>query len=65
MRRLFTKRQKKIMQLYSGNFCQQCGVKLPKNFHGDHIKPFSKGGQTVNINGQALCGSCNCKKGNQ
>lgn len=63
MKRLFTKRQKKIMTLVSGNKCMQCEVKLDKNFHGDHIKPFSNGGKTILKNAQSLCPSCNLSKG--
>lgn len=63
-KRLFTKRQKKILKLVSGNFCQACGEKLSKNFHADHILPYSKGGKTILKNAQALCVKCNLKKSN-
>ena len=33
--------------------------------HGDHIVPWSLGGPTTTSNLQALCGSCNLRKGNQ
>lgn len=51
------------MAIVSGGCCNECGVRLPKNFHGDHRIPFSKGGATTLINGQPLCPSCNIKKG--
>ena len=63
MRRAFSKRQKKILALISGNMCQKCNLNLNKDFHGDHIQPYSKGGKTTLINGQALCSTCNLKKG--
>ena len=39
--------------------------KLSKIFHGDHIIPFSKNGKTIIKNGQALCPTCNLKKGSR
>jgi superfamily II DNA or RNA helicase len=33
--------------------------------HGDHIKPWTAGGLTVLENCQALCGSCNLRKGSR
>ena len=33
--------------------------------HGDHIVPWSRGGTTTSDNLQALCGSCNLRKGSQ
>ncbi len=62
-KRLFTPRQKKILKMISGNFCQSCGKKLNGKFHADHIVPYSKGGKTILKNAQALCESCNLKKG--
>ncbi len=49
--------------MISGNYCQKCRKKLDRNFHADHIVPFSKGGKTILKNAQALCSSCNLKKG--
>ena len=65
MKRQFSKRQKKIMALASGNKCENCGVSLNKSYHGDHVKPFSKQGKTILNNGQALCADCNIQKGNK
>ena len=65
MKRFFTARQKKILALVSGNKCKICGEDLNKNFEGDHIHSYSKGGKTLLPNGQALCLPCNRKKGNK
>jgi superfamily II DNA or RNA helicase len=51
--------------MLAGGQCKSCGVRLKKDFHGDHIVPFSKGGETTIRNGQALCSKCNLKKGNR
>jgi len=62
-KRRFSKREKRIFLLLSGNMCKKCGVILNNNFHADHIKPFSKKGRTILNNGQALCAKCNLEKG--
>lgn len=50
----------------AGYKCRNCGTCLKLNQpHIDHIVPFSKGGDTVLINLQALCSDCNLKKGNR
>ena len=64
-KRFFSKRQKKILNLMSGNLCKKCGVHLKGKFHADHKKAFSKGGKTILNNGQALCETCNLIKGNK
>lgn len=46
-----------------GNKCPYCHKILDSdNAHGDHIKPWSKGGATERENLQALCTECNIKK---
>lgn len=65
MKRLFNKKQKLALELYSQGKCMICGCLLLDNFHADHIKPFSKNGTTDVINGQALCPKCNLEKGNK
>lgn len=45
--------------------CQICGIELDDNWEADHIEPYSKGGKTHIVNGQALCQKCNRKKGNK
>ncbi len=48
--------------------CVSCGLSpaiAPGTIlHVDHIKPWSKGGETVLENLQTLCGTCNLGKGN-
>jgi 5-methylcytosine-specific restriction endonuclease McrA len=63
MKRLFSQRQRQILAWIAGGRCGNCGAPLAANFHADHIFPYSKGGATVTTNGQALCASCNLKKG--
>lgn len=43
----------------------KCGAFLGKDFHADHVIAFSNGGATVTNNGQALCRTCNLRKGNK
>ena len=63
MKRLFSKRQKKILALLSGNKCELCRDVLKENIEGDHKIPFSKNGKTILSNGQAICKKCNLLKG--
>lgn len=35
----------------------------PRDWHADHATPYIKGGATDVVNGQALCPTCNLKKG--
>ncbi len=65
MKRWFSKRQRQILFLVAGGKCQFCGRVLSSDFHADHIRPYSKGGRTITLNGQALCPKCNLSKGNK
>jgi 5-methylcytosine-specific restriction endonuclease McrA len=65
MKRLFSKRQRQILFWVAAGKCQVCSQILKKNFHADHIRPFSKGGKTITRNGQALCPECNTSKGDR
>ena len=48
-----------------GNKCRLCGITVTgENIHFDHIKPWSKGGETVLENLQVLCNVHNLAKGN-
>ena len=62
--KVFTNRQRKILKILS-KFMWLCKVKLSKDFHADHIIPFSRSGKTILKNGWALCPKCNLKKGNK
>lgn len=47
-----------------GNKCRLCGITVTgENIHFDHIKPWSKGGETVLENLQVLCDVHNLAKG--
>ncbi len=47
-----------------GRICKLCRRALPVDLmHGDHIAPWARGGLTITENLQALCGSCNLRKG--
>ncbi len=48
-----------------GNKCKLCGITVTgEDIHFDHIKPWSKGGETVLENLQVLCAAHNLAKGN-
>ena len=60
--RFFSRKQKAALLKVAGYRCEKCGIPLA-SFHADHKRPYSKGGATDVRNGQALCPSCNRKKG--
>lgn len=53
------------MFLSAGGDCALCGALLQPGWHGDHIYPYSRGGNTDVLNGQALCPKCNLRKGDK
>jgi 5-methylcytosine-specific restriction endonuclease McrA len=63
MKRAFCRLQKRVLAWRAGGKCEICGAALVKEFHADHVVPFSRGGATTTNNGQALCATCNLKKG--
>lgn len=60
-----SERLKVQVLMRDGNKCRLCGVTVTgNNIHFDHIKPWSKGGETVLENLQVLCDVHNLAKGN-
>src|SRR5690242_2964237 len=61
---MFTRREVWRSWQVQGRVCKLCRRKIPFDLmHGDHIVPWSLGGPTTVGNLQALCGSCNLRKG--
>lgn len=61
--RTFSSTQKSTMYQQQNGICPYCKNFFEvKQMHGDHIKPWSKGGKTELPNGQMLCGECNRRK---
>lgn len=61
--RTFDKRDKLAAYSRQNGICPICGRHFEYNeMEGDHIKPWSKGGQTAPDNCQMLCKDCNGKK---
>ena len=63
-RRRFKTAERVALYLAADGHCSRCGTELQSSWHADHVTPHSLGGPTDVINGQALCPSCNLKKGN-
>ena len=61
--RRFNSSQRMALYLNADGRCENCDVELEDGWHADHIVPWSLGGATDVINGQALCPDCNLKKG--
>ncbi len=60
-----SERLKVQVLMRDGNKCRLCGyIVTGDNIHFDHIKPWSKGGETVLENIQVLCETHNLAKGN-
>ncbi|MEV0193393.1 DEAD/DEAH box helicase family protein [Kitasatospora purpeofusca] len=62
-RRSFSSAERVALFLAADGRCSSCDGELEPGWHGDHVEPWSMGGPTDVINGQALCPSCNLKKG--
>lgn len=64
-KRMPSERLKVQVLMRDGNKCRLCGITVTgDNIHFDHIKPWSKGGETVLENLQVLCETHNLAKGN-
>lgn len=64
-KRFPSERLKVQVLMKDGNKCKLCGITITgENNHFDHIKPWSKGGETVLENLQVLCETHNLAKGN-
>ena len=63
--RQFDDDEKRTMYERQNGMCALCGKPFDiSEMHGDHVKPWSKGGKTSLENGQMLCKICNLKKSN-
>lgn len=61
--RVFDKRDKRAAYSKQNGICPICKQHFEfEEMEGDHIKPWSKGGQTTSDNCQMLCRDCNAKK---
>ena len=49
----------------TGFVCAKCSQQLTASFHADHVTAFIKGGKTNLYEMQALCPTCNLKKGDR
>ena len=63
--RFFNHRERIALYLAEDGRCAQCGTELKPGWHADHITAWSHGGDTDVVNGQALCPTCNLKKGDK
>lgn len=64
-KRFPSERLKVQVLMRDGNKCRLCGITvIGASIHFDHIKPWSKGGETILENLQVLCDTHNLAKGN-
>ena len=64
-RRYFNLEERTALLILAQGRCQKCNALLGQDWEADHIVPFANGGLTDITNGQALCRSCNRKKGDR
>ena len=57
--------QRALLFEAASGYCQACGDELDEGWHADHITPYSITGRTNVFEMQALCVSCNTKKGDR
>lgn len=65
MARRFNTRQRVALYIQSQGMCAnpECGAELAPGWHADHQQAWARGGRTDVLNGQALCPTCNQRKG--
>ncbi len=64
--RTFSERDKQAVYSKQNGICPLCGKSFKyEEMAGDHIKPWSLGGETIIENLQMLCKDCNSKKSNK
>lgn len=61
--RQFTAKQRSALYHLAQGRCSLCGSTLQPGWHADHKIPYHVGGKTDVFNGQALCPTCNLRKG--
>lgn len=52
--RRFNIKQRRALYFAADGRCENCGEELTGDWHSDHFHPWSKGGGTDVINGQAI-----------
>jgi superfamily II DNA or RNA helicase len=62
-RRRFNRRERVALYLAADGQCSECGRELEAAWHADHVTPFARSHRTDVADGQALCPSCNLRKG--
>jgi 5-methylcytosine-specific restriction endonuclease McrA len=62
-RRLSSKKMRALLYYAQDGKCAICGEPLPDDWHADHVVPWVKEQRTNVFAMQALCPSCNLKKG--
>ncbi len=62
-RRLTAKSARNALFIASNGRCSICGKDLEDSFHADHVEPWSLTGVTNLHDMQAVCASCNFRKG--
>jgi 5-methylcytosine-specific restriction endonuclease McrA len=65
VRRRFSLSERRALFLAAGGKCALCRKRLDQGWHADHVMAWSRGGRTDVINGAALCGDCNRRKGDR
>ena len=63
VRRRFNKAERVALYVATGGMCSVCRAELSGGWEADHVVPHSAGGPTDTANAQALCRTCNRRKG--